>query len=140
WLAFFRDLTARDLSGVKLVTSDAHGGLTAAIAATLAGAAWQRCRTHYAAHPMSATPKLFLNHHTIEPLADVFGMGSTPFRTLTCEFRRRVTEEAAAAEVTLILTMVWNLGGVEDARWVEQLVELYANAGLPISLLNSRPT
>ncbi len=57
WLAFFRDLTARDLSGVKLVTSDAHAGLTAAIAATLPGASWQRCRTHYAANLMSATPK-----------------------------------------------------------------------------------
>ncbi len=57
WLAFFRDLTARGLSGVKLVTSDAHAGLTAAIAATLPGASWQRCRTHYAANLMSATPK-----------------------------------------------------------------------------------
>jgi len=57
WLGFFRDLTARGLSGVKLVTSDAHAGLTAAIAATLPGAAWQRCRTHYAANLMSLTPK-----------------------------------------------------------------------------------
>jgi putative transposase len=57
WLAFFRDLTARGLSGVKLVTSDAHDGLVAAIAATIPGAAWQRCRTHYAANLMSATPK-----------------------------------------------------------------------------------
>jgi len=57
WLGFFRDLTARGLSGVKLVTSDAHAGLVAAIGATLPGAAWQRCRTHYAANLMSATPK-----------------------------------------------------------------------------------
>ena len=57
WLAFFRDLTARGLSGVKLVTSDAHAGLVAAIGATLPGASWQRCRTHYAANLMSATPK-----------------------------------------------------------------------------------
>jgi putative transposase len=57
WLAFFRDLTARGLSGVKLVTSDAHNGLVAAIGATLPGASWQRCRTHYAANLMSATPK-----------------------------------------------------------------------------------
>lgn len=57
WLAFFRDLTARGLSGVKLVTSDAHAGLVNAIAATIPGAAWQRCRTHYAANLMSATPK-----------------------------------------------------------------------------------
>jgi len=55
WLGFFRDLTARGLSGVKLVTSDAHRGLVEAIGATLPGASWQRCRTHYAANLMSAT-------------------------------------------------------------------------------------
>ena len=38
WLGFFRDLTARGLSGVALVTSDAHRGLTEAIGATLPGA------------------------------------------------------------------------------------------------------
>ncbi len=57
WLAFFRDLTARGLTGVRLVTSDAHAGLVAAIGATLPGTGWQRCRTHYAANLMSATPK-----------------------------------------------------------------------------------
>jgi putative transposase len=57
WLAFFRDLTARGLAGVQLVTSDAHRGLVEAIGATLPGTAWQRCRTHYAANLMSATPK-----------------------------------------------------------------------------------
>ncbi|SPX78978.1 IS256 family transposase [Mycobacterium xenopi] len=57
WLAFFRDLVARGLSGVALVTSDAHPGLVAAIGATLPGAAWQRCRTHYANNLMAATPK-----------------------------------------------------------------------------------
>ena len=56
WLTFWRDLVARGLSGVKLVTSDAHAGLVAAIGATVGGA-WQRCRTHYAANLMSVTPK-----------------------------------------------------------------------------------
>lgn len=42
---------------IELVTSDAHARLVAAIATTLAGAAWQRCRTHYAANLMSITPK-----------------------------------------------------------------------------------
>ena len=54
---YFRDLTARGLSGVKLVTSDAHRGLVEAIGAALPGASWQRCRTHYAANLMAATPK-----------------------------------------------------------------------------------
>ena len=42
WLVFFRDLTARGLSGVHLVVSDVHSGLVAAIGATLPGASWQR--------------------------------------------------------------------------------------------------
>jgi putative transposase len=57
WLSFLRGLTARGLGGVKLVTSDAHAGLVAAIGATLPGATWQRCRTHYAVNLMSITPK-----------------------------------------------------------------------------------
>ncbi|MSY86297.1 MAG: IS256 family transposase [Actinobacteria bacterium] len=57
WNEFFADLVARGLSGVRLVTSDAHPGLVEAVAANLAGAAWQRCRTHYAANLMSVTPK-----------------------------------------------------------------------------------
>jgi transposase-like protein len=57
WNVFFADLVARGLAGVKLVTSDAHRGLVEAIAANLPGAAWQRCRTHYAANLMSACPK-----------------------------------------------------------------------------------
>ena len=57
WLAFFRDLTARGLTGVQLVTSDAHRGLVEAVGATLPGSGWQRCRTHYAANLMAACPK-----------------------------------------------------------------------------------
>ena len=41
----------------RRTSEDEHAGLTAAVAATLPGAAWQRCRTHYAADPMSTTPK-----------------------------------------------------------------------------------
>ena len=56
WKEFFADLVARGLTGVRLVTSDAHLGLVEA-AANLPGATWQRCRTHYAANLMSVTPK-----------------------------------------------------------------------------------
>ena len=47
WTAFLRSLRARGLSGVRLVISDAHQGLKAAIAAVFLGAAWQRCRVHF---------------------------------------------------------------------------------------------
>ncbi len=46
WTEFLRTLARRGLRGVKLVVSDAHEGLKAAITKTL-GATWQRCRVHF---------------------------------------------------------------------------------------------
>jgi transposase-like protein len=57
WLAFMRGLVARGLSGVKLASSDAHPGLVDAIAATLPGASWQRCRTHFMRNLLTRVPK-----------------------------------------------------------------------------------
>jgi putative transposase len=57
WLAFLCSLVARGLGGVKLATSDAHPGLVDAIAATLPGAAWQRCRTHAMRNLLTRVPK-----------------------------------------------------------------------------------
>jgi transposase-like protein len=57
WNSFFKDLVARGLNGVALVTSDAHAGLVEAIGANLPGASWQRCRTHYTVNLMSTCPK-----------------------------------------------------------------------------------
>ncbi len=57
WLAFLRSLVARGLAGVRLVSSDAHPGLVDAIAATLPGASWQRCRTHFMRNLLTRVPK-----------------------------------------------------------------------------------
>ena len=46
WTAFLRKLARRGLRGVKLVISDAHEGLKAAITKILS-ATWQRCRVHF---------------------------------------------------------------------------------------------
>ena len=57
WLSFWRSLVARGLSGVQLVISDDHTGLVEAIRATLPGASWQRCRTHYMKNLLTKVPK-----------------------------------------------------------------------------------
>jgi putative transposase len=46
WVDFLRSLARRGLRGVKLVVSDAHEGLKAAITKILS-ATWQRCRVHF---------------------------------------------------------------------------------------------
>jgi transposase-like protein len=57
WTAFLRSLRARGLTGVQLVTSDAHTGLKAAIESVLLGATWQRCRIHATRNLLTAVPK-----------------------------------------------------------------------------------
>ena len=57
WTAFLRSLVARGLSGVQLVISDDHQGLRGAVEAVLAGASWQRCRTHFARNLFTRVPK-----------------------------------------------------------------------------------
>jgi putative transposase len=46
WTGFLRSLTRRGLRGVKLVISDAHVGIRAAVAKVLKST-WQRCRVHF---------------------------------------------------------------------------------------------
>src|SRR3954469_14459516 len=57
WTDFLRGLRDRGLGGVQLVISDSHRGLTNAIATTLAGASWQRCRVHFMRNVLARVSK-----------------------------------------------------------------------------------
>lgn len=57
WTTFLRTLKDRGLAGVRLVISDAHAGLKAAIARVLQGTAWQRCRVHLMRNLLACVPK-----------------------------------------------------------------------------------
>src|SRR4051812_20334656 len=56
WSGFLRGLLRRGLAGVRLVVSDAHEGLKAAIAKVM-GATWQRCRVHWMRNALAHVPK-----------------------------------------------------------------------------------
>ena len=56
WVEFLRKLRRRGLKGVKLVVSDAHEGLKAAVTKVL-GATWQRCRVHFVRNLMAHAGK-----------------------------------------------------------------------------------
>lgn len=47
WGDLFRGLKDRGLKGLRLVTSDAHGGIVAAMQRHFQGVSWQRCRVHF---------------------------------------------------------------------------------------------
>ncbi len=56
WTEFLRSLMRRGLRGVKLVISDAHEGLKAAVAKVIK-ASWQRCRVHFMRNALAHVPK-----------------------------------------------------------------------------------
>lgn len=61
WTEFLRGLKARGLAGVKLVISDAHTGLKAAISRVFE-ATWQRCRVHWMRNALALVPR---GQHTV---------------------------------------------------------------------------
>jgi transposase-like protein len=92
WLGFLRELLGRGLHGVRLVISDAHQGLKNAIAATLAGAAWQRCTVHFMRNVHGKVSKAQQGVVT----AAVRTIFSQPDVTSAKEHLRRVADTLAA--------------------------------------------
>lgn len=57
WSQFFDYLKDRQLSGLKMVISDAHKGLVAAIKSSFPGVSWQRCQVHFLRNILTSIPK-----------------------------------------------------------------------------------
>ena len=93
WTGFFRDLKARGLNEVYLVTSDAHLGIQHAIGEVLPNASWQRCRTHFAKNlsgmvPKTQWPTLSAMFHTIFQQPDAASVWAQAREVVTfCEQR-----------------------------------------------------
>jgi transposase-like protein len=66
WIDFLRKLARRGLRGVKLVVSDAHEGLKAAVAGVL-NASWQRCRVHCPRRQAGAARRFCFHRHRLCP-------------------------------------------------------------------------
>jgi hypothetical protein len=80
--------------------------------------------------------KLFHNHMTIEPFLDIFEWGSPSFDRLRSEVRRRVVEEAVAAELPgLIFTFVWALDADEDRTHLDEVVAPAVDGGWRIDVV-----
>jgi transposase-like protein len=57
WRTFLQQLVERGLSGVQMITSDAHEGLAAARRAVLGGVPWQRCQFHLQQNAQAYVPR-----------------------------------------------------------------------------------
>ena len=98
WLAFLRKLTRRGLRGVKLVISDAHEGIKAAVSKVLC-ATWQRCRVHFQRNALAHAGKS--GRRVVSAfIATAFAQetpeaASTQWRTVADQIRPKVPKLAA---------------------------------------------
>jgi len=72
WRAFLETLQARGLHGVRMVTSDDHAGIKAALAARLAGVPWQRCQFHLQQNAGHYVPKVAMREEVARDIRSVF--------------------------------------------------------------------
>ena len=56
WTVFFNKLKVRGVDKVRLVVSDAHGGIQSALKSSFTGASWQRCKVHFMRNVLARIP------------------------------------------------------------------------------------
>lgn len=72
WREFLLSLKKRGMHGVKLVTSDDHSGLKAALVSSLPGVAWQRCQVHLQRNATAYVPKVELREAVAADIRSIF--------------------------------------------------------------------
>jgi putative transposase len=78
WRDFLAGLQARGLHGVKLVVSDAHGGIKPALDARLTGVPWQRCQFHLMKNALAFVPRPEMQPEVVADLRGVFDAPDRP--------------------------------------------------------------
>jgi len=106
WREFLASLQDRGLHGVKMITSDDHRGLKAAITARFAGVLWQRCQVHLQRNAQGYVPRVELRKKIAEELRRIFQAAD-----------RLEAEEKLSAFVTK-----WAKKASKLASWAEENV------------------
>lgn len=76
WRTFLESLVKRGLHGLKLIISDAHGGLKAGKRSVFPSVSWQRCQFHLQQNAQSYVPKQSLKKVVAKDIRDVFNAPS----------------------------------------------------------------
>jgi len=72
WRKFFRSLKTRGMHGLKMITSDSHAGLKAALKTEFGGILWQRCQFHLQQNASAYVPKQEMKKEVAADIRSVF--------------------------------------------------------------------
>jgi len=72
WRDFLRSLKERGMHGMKIITSDSHEGLKAALKATFSGIPWQRCQFHLQQNASSHVPTVSARPQVADRIRSIF--------------------------------------------------------------------
>jgi transposase-like protein len=72
WRKFIEDMLARGLKGIKLVVSDDHKGLKAALRSTLPSVPWQRCIFHLCQNAQHYSPSIAMRGEIAQAVKDIY--------------------------------------------------------------------
>ena len=102
WSEFLRSLRARGLGGVRLVISDQHLGLRAAVESVMIGSAWQRCRVHFMRNVLAKVTRTN-THMEIAAVQTIFAQPDADavaeqFARISATFTERFPDVAAMLE------------------------------------------
>lgn len=93
YASLLRDLLDRGLKGVRLVISDDHKGIKAAVAGELPGAEWQRCAVHFQRNVLSHVLTILDGRGSRGPFCDLQGQERKDRAGPSRGVRRAVWEE-----------------------------------------------
>jgi putative transposase len=113
--AFLQSLLARGLHGVRMVTSDDHAGLRAALASVFASVPWQRCQFHLIRNAFAHVPKQSMRAEVARDLRSILDApdrGEAKRRTdiVVAKHRKAAPHladwiDASVAEALTVLTL-----------------------------------
>ena len=101
WREFFASLKARGLGLPRMITSDAHEGLKAALAACFPGVPWLRCQFHLQQNAQAYVPKVEMRTAVAAAIRKVFDAGDRP------EAENRLAEFAKVYDKSAPKLVAW---------------------------------
>ena len=106
WRNFLLSLKQRGMHGVKLVTSDNHSGLKAALLSSFPGIPWQRCQVHLQRNAAAYVPKIELRETVASDIRNIF---NAPDREEADRLLARAVEKYSKTAARLSIWMEDNI-------------------------------